>query len=276
MRNVPGGLHIQHRLDRPLGPVTLLGVNFDRSEAAPGDSVLVTTLWRCEKQTGADLALRLTLRAPDGSQVVDRELPPTTGWHPTTTWRSGDVWRGQHTFHLPVHLGDGKHTWTLSLDPTNQSTNLPSTIYITAPHHTFTPPSTDIEINTRLGNVATLIGANLEPETHSLEPGASLTVTLVWRAEAETHTSYNVFLHLLALDGTLVAQSDGIPTNWTRPTTGWLPGEYITDIHVLDIPSDVTTDDYTLLTGLYIPGSERLTTHDGSSAVSLITLIKND
>ena len=105
-----------------------------------------------------------------------------------------------------------------------------------------------------------------------MSPGHPLTITLVWRAEAETHTSYHVFLHLLGPDGALVAQSDGIPANWTRPTTGWLPGEYVTDARVLTLPADAPAGEYSLFAGLYVPGGERLTAPDGSDAIPLTTI----
>jgi hypothetical protein len=105
-----------------------------------------------------------------------------------------------------------------------------------------------------------------------LKPGDFLTVTLVWRAEDTSSTPYHAFLHLLGPDGTLVAQSDGIPANWTRPTTGWLPGETITDVRVLPVPSDVPAGGYTLSAGLYVPGGGRLTATNGTDAVHLITV----
>ena len=130
----------------------------------------------------------------------------------------------------------------------------------------------DVPIDARLGTVATLVGANLQPETPNLKSGSSLTVTLVWRAEDTPSTSYHVFLHLLGPDGTLVAQSDGVPAGWSRPTTGWTPGEYIIDVHALSIPSDAPADDYALSTGLYLPGGARLTTPEGTDTVRLTTI----
>jgi len=73
---------------------------------------------------------------------------------------------------------------------------------------------------------------------------------------------YHVFLHLLGPDGRIVAQSDGIPANWTRPTTGRLPGEYIVDPRVLTLPPDAMPGTHTLQTGLYLPGDGRLITPD--------------
>ena len=70
----------------------------------------------------------------------------------------------------------------------------------------------------------------------------------------------------------MVAQSDGVPAGWSRPTTGWTPGEYITDVHTLSIPPDAPEGDYTLSTGLYLPGGARLTAPDGSDAIRLTTI----
>ncbi len=269
----PETLGIRRRLDVPLGPLTLLGADFDRDQAAPGDPVMLTTFWRADQQIAQDLTFHLALLAPDGSIAAEYDFGETIS--------TGDTWRGQHFLHLPATLDTGDYTWQLTL--VSSSTHLPSSLSITAPTRTFAPPPVDIETNTRLGNIATLVGANVEPSQSTNLPiyqSTNLTVTLVWRAEAETHTSYHVFLHLIGPDpstgsgqgGALVAQSDGIPANWTRPTTGWLPGEYVTDVHVLTIPPDAPTGDYTLYAGLYVPGGKRLTAPDGSDAIHLTTI----
>ncbi len=270
----PDEVAMQHRTNAGLGPLTLVGVSLDRSEAAPGDPFLITLFWLAAEPPGkvADLTARLVILAASGFPVATFDLPPTIPSHPTSTWQTGDLWRGQHMLHLPASLDDGDYTWRLTLLPIGQSTDLPSTIHVTAPPHTFTPPPVDVETDALLGDVITLVGTTLEPETGNLKPGVPLTVTLVWRAEAETHTSYHVFLHLLAPDGTLVAQSDGVPAEWTRPTTGWLPGEYITDARVLTLPTDAPPGPYALSAGLYDPAGVRLTDPDGSDAIPLPTI----
>jgi hypothetical protein len=272
----PAEVTMQHHLNADLGPLTLLGISLDRTEAAPGDPFLITLFWLAAQDPKDDLTTHLVLVATDGSPVATFDLPPTTASHPTSTWQAGDLWRGQHALHFPASLEDGDYTWRLTLLPVDQSIHLPSTVHITAPPHAFTPPPVDVEIEAHLGDVTTLLGATLEPGTRNLEPGTPLTVTLVWRAETETHTSYHVFLHLLAPDGTLVAQSDGIPADWARPTTGWLPGEYITDVRVLTLPKtdahDGSSGPYSLRAGLYESSGIRLTRPDGSDS-TLLTII---
>jgi hypothetical protein len=72
-------------------------------------------------------------------------------------------------------------------------------------------------------------------------------------------TSYHIFVHAVDEDGQLLAQSDGEPAGWTRPTTGWAVGEYIVDEHSLVMPPGVTA----LRVGVYDPDSgRRLLTND--------------
>jgi hypothetical protein len=63
--------------------------------------------------------------------------------------------------------------------------------------------------------------------------------------------SYRVFVHLVDEAGHILDQSDAEPAGWTRPTTGWAPGEYVIDRHRLLIPADVTLDQLALRVGLY-------------------------
>jgi len=267
-------LDIPYRLDISLDPLTLLGARFDRAEAAPGDPIFLTAFWRAGRELPEDsnVSVQLILVAPDGSPATQFDLSPTPAWHPTSAWQVGEVWRGQHILRLPANLDAGDYTWRLAMEPIHQSTDLPFIIHVTAPPHSFTTPSVDKEIDIRLGSIATLVGITLEPKSSNLRPGTPFTATLAWRAEDTPATSYHVFLHLLNADGRLIAQSDGIPARWSRPTTGWLPGEYITDVHVLMVPTDTPPGEYTLYAGLYVPGGERISTPDGADAVLLTTI----
>jgi hypothetical protein len=89
--------------------------------------------------------------------------------------------------------------------------------------------------------------------------GSVLPVALYWRATHPVAADYHVFVHLITADGNIIAQSDGQPALWTRPTSTWSPGERIEDRHALSLPVDLASGDYTLITGLYLPDSgERL------------------
>jgi len=79
----------------------------------------------------------------------------------------------------------------------------------------------------------------------------ALTLTLVWRGLAEMTDSYRVFVHVLDEEGQIVAQSDAEPAGWSRPTTGWLAGEYVVDQHLLQLPEGVSLSGLSLRIGLY-------------------------
>jgi len=261
-----------------LGPMDLVGAELDQEEVAPGDPVLMTAFWRSEEAMDEDLELHLTLLASDGSNVATYDLSPTANWHPTSTWEPGRIWRGQHLLHLPADLKTGEYSWRFSISDSASHFVHPSAMRVVAPERTFEMPAVDETVDAHLGNVATLVGVARDPTPSVLNPGSTLTMTLVWRAEDETDVSYRVFVHLVGPHGELSAQSDGVPAEWARPTTGWLPGEYVEDVHHLTIPPDAPTGSYDLMTGMYVPrtapgsGGERLTTPDGSDAVIVGTV----
>jgi hypothetical protein len=259
---VPAGA----RLDIPAGDVTLLTAEFDRAQAAPGDTLHVTLMWQANSDGAyapeAACSLDL-LPAVDGPAAQSYPLPP-----PVPQWATGEIWRSQHRITLPATLEGGPCTWAVSgctsaLVPVGQ-------IEITAPSRTFTEPPVQRTVGATLGELATLIGFSVDGTP--LSPGGSLTATLVWKAEQTAETSYHVFLHMLDAEGQIVAQSDSVPARWSRPTTGWLPGEYILDSHELILPSGVDPGIYSLSVGLYVPAGERLLDPAGQDAITLIEL----
>jgi hypothetical protein len=264
----PAEVDAAERLDARMGDLTLLTAGFDRDHAAPGDPVFVSTLWHTEAQPAGDLAFQLALVAADGSRSATYSLPAGMPWHPTSAWQPGDTWRAQHEIRLPATLDTHTYTWTLSLAP-HPAISL-SPLAVTAPPHAYAAPPVDAELDVRLGDVATLVGAILQPPPPAgLHPGTSLSVTLVWRAAATPNESYHVFVHLFDPTGELVAQSDGVPAGWSRPTTGWLPGEIVIDTHTLTIPAGADEGAHTLAAGLYLPGGERLTDPAGNDSIPL-------
>jgi hypothetical protein len=95
-------------------------------------------------------------------------------------------------------------------------------------------------------------------------PGDILTLELYWEALAPVERDYHVFIHLVDQAGDLVAQRDGQPVLWTRPTSGWSPGEEIEDKYGVLLPEALEPGPLFIRVGLYLPESgERLLT-DGS------------
>jgi len=102
----------------------------------------------------------------------------------------------------------------------------------------------------------------------------TLYIDLQWEARQTPGDDYKFFVHLLPLDqddkdskdrdGTPVAQFDGMPRNWTHPTSLWRVGELVTDQALVDLQG-LPAGTYRLAIGWYVPNTnERLTGIDTS------------
>ncbi len=97
-------------------------------------------------------------------------------------------------------------------------------------------------------------------------------VTLLWQATHTTDIAYTVFVQFISPDGRVIAQSDRQPALDQRPTTSWLPEEYILDNHRLSLNVDQYSGSGTLVVGFYDPQSfERVFTADGQDFYRLPT-----
>lgn len=95
----------------------------------------------------------------------------------------------------------------------------------------------------------------------------TLYVDLQWETLQAVDADYKFFVHLLDDDDALVAQYDGMPGNWTHPTSAWKAGEWFGDRVPVDL-RDVPTDTYHLAIGWYAPDSgQRLAGIDASNAL---------
>ena len=112
-----------------------------------------------------------------------------------------------------------------------------------------------------------LLGYNLSD--HTLVPGQSLDLTLFWSPRGRPSQDYTVFVHLLDSQGQLRGQADSPPTSGKYPTSVWDAGEVISDIHILELAPELPIGDYTLVIGLYYPGTgNRLSTIDENGQTS--------
>jgi hypothetical protein len=89
----------------------------------------------------------------------------------------------------------------------------------------------------------------------------------LWQANAQFPANYRVFIHLVDESGQIIAQTDGEPANWSRPTSGWATSEYILDEHLLALPDNLPNIPLSLRIGLYDPATgQRLLTPTGDFA----------
>jgi hypothetical protein len=242
------------------GGVTFFRAGADRLTAAPGDELLFTVEW--ENMVNVAAAVTLSLHDGTGASVQAWEIPlPAYG---------PGFWRSQQPVTLAAALEDGEYTWQLAF-PNAQLAHLDN-LTIDAPERLFTPLPMETAVNSTLMRdgqpAATLVGFTFA-ESACQQPPTVCPITLLWRVENETRNSYRVFVQLLDDQGRLVAQVDGVPGNWERPSTGWLAEEYIIDAHQLILDEKLLPGSYVLIAGLYGEDGVRLRTNTGADNLHL-------
>lgn len=250
-------IEVAYKLELDLGGgVALLGWDLSRAEAQPGDRLLLTLVWLVKAQPEADYSVRLSFTDSSGAVVEAGLYPPTNTWHPTSGWQAGQAWRGQSTFRLPVQLQPGEARLSVQLvdgagAAVGKAADLGS-MQVLPTERSFTPSRPEVRREANFGGRIGLMGADLG--SGEAAPGSALRVTLYWQALADMDIPYSVFVHLIGVDGRVVAGHDGQPVEATRPTTGWVPGEFLVDPHDVALPPDLAPGDYVIEVGIYDPG----------------------
>jgi hypothetical protein len=112
------------------------------------------------------------------------------------------------------------------------------------------PPSAT-PANIGLGTSLRLAGYTIQPPTLQIDPASSEdsptgeafqpssapTLILYWHALTPLSVNYTISVRARAIGDRLLAQQDSWPINGLLPTTLWRQGDYVTDVHTLEIPS---------------------------------------
>ncbi len=105
---------------------------------------------------------------------------------------------------------------------------------------------------------------------------ATFLIELHWQAVTPISQNYHAFVHLVNSQGNIIAQADGQPVNWTRPTSTWQVGETIIDRHAFQIPPNTPAGNYQVQIGWYHPtDGSRLLLLSGEESVKFELRIKN-
>ena len=250
------------------GSVGLWSAGLNRSKAAPGDSVVLTTVWEALTANQDDLMADVVLLSETGDVAASWASAPAAAWWPTSLWEPGQRWAGEHALRLPGSLASGAHTLQLSL----AGCELGSwRIDVEAPERTWELPVGFTAVDEVLGDEIRLAGYQGLPDAAAsvVAPGETVDLVLGWGALREITTAYRVFVHVVDGWGHLLAQNDGEPTGWTRPTTGWAVGEVVIDPRPLKIPETAAPGQVEIRVGMYAPDGQRLLPTDGADSILL-------
>ena len=264
-------LHLQYHSDAEFGgQLRLLGYNLPNDTPRPGHTTFIDFYWQV-LETPDDNWTQVTRWIDRDNQVwVEQTDPVSLAQMDMRQWQAGDLIQGHVFFPLSGKMPSGEYRIEVSLlspagemipateiwraEPTDRVTAGPA--YLDSWPMTSEPPSMPNRPDAVFGNAIRLWGYGIEGE---VRPGSELAVTLVWHSELALEGDYRVFLHLMDESGELLGQVDGVPVDWTRPTSSWRLGEFIVDRYVLPIDSEAPAGVAYLWTGMYDPdGSGRL------------------
>jgi hypothetical protein len=100
-------------------------------------------------------------------------------------------------------------------------------------------------LSATFGQVAEFLGYALDRTT--VHPGESVELLALWRVIGHPPGMLSLMAHLVAPDGHVVANGDGLGV----PAENWQPGDMIIQRHVLAVPGDVPSGMYQVQTGVY-------------------------
>jgi hypothetical protein len=256
----PDALPLDAQADFAWRGLRLLGRGPLPAEISPGDRLAMDLFWQAETANLEGLASELSLN-PVTSNEKETRLGSSSigGSYPTSEWSVGEVIRDRQTWQLDPQLPAGTYRLALRLADAGEFSEPVELgeVNVTGRARVFEPPaSMGNRADARFGDFARLLGYDLTIDESSGNP--SLAVTLYWQAEAASDIPYTVSVQLLDAAEKLAAQRDQQPGDGAFPTTGWVPGEVLTDAYRIDAPDALSGDQATLIVKLYDPTTGRV------------------
>jgi 4-amino-4-deoxy-L-arabinose transferase-like glycosyltransferase len=262
-------LSLQHKNDADFGAVVrLLGYNLPNDTPRPGHITFIDFYWQVLAQPAEDWQQRTRLIDKEGQLWVQETAPLGMSGFTVAQWQQDDlIWErvflalpgqmppGAYQLEVALLDADGAYVPAKEIWRVEESNSIVAgPAYLDSWPMVLEPPPMPNRPDAILGGAIRLWGYKIEPPGGKVRPGEELDVTLVWRDELPLEGDYRVFLHLMDGNESLLAQDDGVPADWTRPTTTWRPGEIIVDHYSLQVPADTAAGAAYLWAGMYDPG----------------------
>jgi len=212
--------------------------------AHQGDTITTELLWQALATPEGDVDITLALLDANGRETWAQSYPLTPGY-PTSQWQPQEVVQGRYALSLR-DAPAGPYQLVLHV---GAATRPLGEILIDAVERSFEEPPMDAAVDVLFGSEILLLGYSLPAAPY--RAGDVLPLTLHWQAQVQPASDHKVFVHLVDATGAIVAQRDAAPVDWTRPTSGWLADEVVSDPQYLTLPSHLPAGEYQLLVGLY-------------------------
>lgn len=235
-----GPVTVTRAASQPPGPLRLVDVEMAARTVSVGDALSFTILLNSGNDPIPGLAATLTLADSDDQPFFSASLPPAGPDYPSEQWTPNELIRYPHSVGLPPDLPGGQARVSLTfVEGQGRVAAGPfdlGEITIIVPERSFVIPPMTTRVDHDFGESIRLLGYDL----------ASDSITLYWQSLKPVTTRLTVFVHALDANGAFVAGHDATPA---RPTTGWLSGEVITDVHSIAVGERFEVGLYDPITG---------------------------
>jgi len=232
----------------------------------PGQKYGVVLQWRSSEDELPDYEPRVLIYQGDAI-IGEERSAPAGGRYPTTLWSAGEVVLDRRDVAVSPFAEDGPATLEIEIE--SQRFHL-ADLRVKGTEHVYEIPAMEHQLGVVFGGFAELLGYDLSPDVTTT--GEPVALTLYWRVVSDKPppVAYTIFTHLLNGQGRLVGQHDGPPVWGRRPTTGWVAGEIIVDLHEMDFKDTSHTGVTRVEVGIYDPDTfERVVTSSASDHVLL-------
>ncbi len=239
----------------------------------PGQAVTLELTWRVLDRVDRDYSVFIHLVDSLGIPVAQVDTLPGGGLWATSRWRPGTELRDRYVLRIPetvytpnqvrwvvglYHAASGERLGRLpSRGPEGDVVSVGSSALV--PRRESPVPN---PIQVAFEDNISLVGYAFS--RRRLAPGQTVTVTLYWQARGPVGQDYTTFAHLLDDRFAMFGGHDGAPS---PPTSAWLPGQMVADVHTFQVPRETPPGLYRFEVGLYTwPDLRRLAVLDPAGA----------
>lgn len=218
------------------------------SSVTVGDELVFDLTWHIQtRQSSIDENRFFTLvwidRRTDKEYESDQQALAVD--YPFGYWNAQEVIEGHYRVFVPADLPGGGYQLGVQLYDEEKLTigapiMLDQAMYVNIPDRVLAEPGYDYPFSVRWVHGIELQGYDL---TSAGE------VRLIWKTSQQIKQNLRMFVQIVDADDLMLGIWDGVPVDWTRPTTSWIPEEFVTTEHQFDLPAGV----YRVRVGWYDP-----------------------
>ena len=244
------------------GGIRLLGVTLPHGRLEPGQGFSVEACWMALAPQSTDYTVFIHAIGPEDNRTAERHSYPGLGTFPTTLWPVDRAFCDRYTIEVEA-WAEAPMVYRVMMGLFDASTGERLSITHSDGSPVDTPEVGSLAVVPAASDgewpggppVATLdssVVLRSFDAPSEVTAGSAMTVTLYWEATATPAADYTAFVHLWESGmAQPLAQSDAPPRGGWFPTTVWIAGDRIMDVHVLHIPEGAPAGEVHLWAGLY-------------------------